>query len=253
VTTAAWPALLEGRAALVTGGASGIGRAIAARFAAAGARGVVTDVAPAANVPADWSARLADVRREDEMRAVLADAAAELGGLDTVVVAAGVVPPWRRVGELDLDEWDEVFAINVRGVATTLKHAAELLPPGGTIVAVASLNAWRADGRLMSYSASKHAVLGIVRSAALDLGPRGIRVNAVAPGPVATEALRARMARRTAAGGLDVTAALGAAAQETALGRIATVEDVANAVLFLASDLSAATTGHMIPIDGGLT
>ena len=111
-----------------------------------------------------------------------------------LVAAAGIVPPWRRVDELDLDEWDEVFAVNVRGIAATLKHAAPLIADGGAVVVIGSLNSWRGDPNIASYVASKHAVLGIVRSAALDLGRRGIRVNAVGPGPIATEALLARMA-----------------------------------------------------------
>ena len=117
---------------------------------------------------------------------------------------------------------------------------------------IASLNAWRGDGNLISYTASKHAVLGLVRSAALDLGRRGIRVNAVAPGPVATEALLARLRRREASGGAAVEEALAAASSATALGRIATADEVAGAVLFLASDLSSGITGHLLPIDGGI-
>ena len=98
--------------------------------------------------------------------------------------------------------------------------------------------------------ASKHAVLGIVRAAALDLGKRGIRVNAVAPGPIATQALLDRMRRREQAGGLTVDEALGAAGEGTALGRIATVEEVADAVFFLAN--AGGITGHLLPVDGGI-
>jgi NAD(P)-dependent dehydrogenase (short-subunit alcohol dehydrogenase family) len=135
-------------------------------------------------------------------------------------------------------------------VAATVKHAARALNDGGAIVVVGSLNSWRGDPNITSYVASKHAVLGIVRSAALDLGRRGIRVNAVAPGPIATGALLSRMERRHASGGPSVPDALVQAAAATALGRIATVEDVAEAVLFLAGD--GATTGHLLPVDGGL-
>jgi NAD(P)-dependent dehydrogenase (short-subunit alcohol dehydrogenase family) len=154
------------------------------------------------------------------------------------------------VAETDLEDFDAVMAVNVRGVAATIKHAARALRDGGAIVVVGSLNSWRGDPNITSYVASKHAVLGIVRSAALDLGRRGIRVNAVAPGPVATGALLARMERRHAGGGPTVEAALAQAATATALGRIATVEDVAEAVLFLAR--AGATTGHLLPIDGGM-
>jgi NAD(P)-dependent dehydrogenase (short-subunit alcohol dehydrogenase family) len=244
---------LAGRRTLVTGAATGIGAAIAARFAAAGARGVGLDIAAPASLPAGWQELIADVRSEDAVTQACAEAARQLGGgLDLVVAAAGIVPPWRRVVELDLDEWDEVFAINVRGVAATLKHSAPLIADGGAIVAIASLNAWRGDANLASYAASKHAVLGIVRSAAIDLGRRGIRVNAVGPGPIATEALRSRIERRARAGGPALDDALAAAAAQTSLGRIATTDDVAGATLFLASDLAGGITGQLLAVDGGL-
>ncbi len=244
---------LAGRRALVTGAASGIGAAIAARFASAGARGVSLDVVAPSSWPTDWKSLIADVRSEEAVARACADAATKLGGgIDVLVAAAGIVPPWRRVDELDLDEWDEVFAVNVRGIAATLKHAAPLVADGGAIVAIASLNSWRGDPNLASYVASKHAVLGIVRSAAIDLGRRGIRVNAVGPGPIATDALRLRIERRAQAGGPALNDALAAAAAQTSLGRIATTDDVAGATLFLASDLAGGITGQLLPVDGGL-
>lgn len=242
-----------GKRALVTGGANGIGAAIAGRFAEAGATGVSLDLAANHPVPDGWHARAADVRSEEEIEHASQAAVERLGGpLDLLVTAAGIVPPWRSVPDLELDEWDDLFAINVRGVVATLKHAVPLMSDGGTIVAIGSLNSWRGDGNITGYVASKHAVLGIVRSAAMDLGARGIRVNAIGPGPVATEALRGRMAQRAQSGGLPLDDALQAAASLTSLGRIATVADVAGAALFLASELSAGITGQLLPVDGGL-
>jgi NAD(P)-dependent dehydrogenase (short-subunit alcohol dehydrogenase family) len=240
--------LLAGRRALVTGGASGIGAAVVDRFAREGASGTALDLAPPPALPENWTAATADVRDE----AALAEAIAAAGPLDVVVAAAGIVPGWTPVAELDLEDFDAVMAVNVRGVAATVKHAAGALRDGGAIVVVASLNSWRGDPNITSYVASKHAVLGIVRSAALDLGRRGIRVNAVAPGPVATGALLARMEHRSRGGQPPVEEALAQAAAATALGRIATVEDVAAATLFLAGEGAAATTGHLLPIDGGM-
>jgi NAD(P)-dependent dehydrogenase (short-subunit alcohol dehydrogenase family) len=173
-------------------------------------------------------------------------------GLDVLVTCAGIVPGWRGIGELDVSNWDEVFAVNVRGTMLALRHAAPRLRDGASVVAIGSINSWRGDPNIASYVASKHAVLGIVRSAALDLGTRNIRVNAVGPGPVATEALLARMATRERERGTPVGEALTAAAVQTALGRMATVEEVAAAALFLASDLSTATTGHLLPVDSGI-
>lgn len=236
--------LLARRRALVTGGASGIGAAIVARFAAEGAVGIVLDVAEA-TPPDGWAARRVDLR--DETKLAIDEP------LDIVVAAAGIVPPWSRIADLDLAQWDEVFAVNARGVAATLKHAAPHVRDGGAIVVIASLNSWRGDPNLAVYAASKHAALGLVRSAALDLGSRGIRVNAIAPGPVATDALLERIRRRADAGGPPVADALALAARDTALGRIATADDVANAALFLASDLAAGITGHLLPVDAGIT
>lgn len=253
--------LLHGRRALVTGGAGGIGAAIVARFAHEAATGAVLDLQSAldaAALPDGWEGVAVDVRDED----AVVDAFARIdrlegvdgdpAALDLVVAAAGVVPPWATIAELDLAEWDTVMAVNARGLAATLKHAASRLRDGGAIVVIASLNSWRGDSNLAIYAASKHAALGVVRSAALDLGRRGIRVNCVAPGPIATDALRARMAAREASGGLSVSAALADAARGTALGRIATPDDVAAATLFLASDLAAGVTGHLLPVDCGL-
>ena len=243
--------LLSGRVALVTGGARGLGAAIAATFARNGAVGTVVDLEPAAP-PDGWEFAPADVLDEDQVAGAAAAAVERLGPLDVVVANAGVVPPWSAAEELDLEALDRTLAVNVRGVAATLKHGARALRDGGAVVVTASLNAWRAAPAQGAYTASKHAVLGLVRAAALDLGRRGIRVNAIAPGPVATDAFLERLEARAGAGGLAVDGALREAAAATALGRIATAEEVASAALFLASDLASATTGALLPVDGGL-
>ena len=245
--------MLAGRVALVTGGGRGLGAAIARTFAAAGALGSVVDLG-AGDAPEGWSALMADVTVEAELERAVAETVERFGRLDVIVANAGVVPPWSDVAELDLDELDRTLAVNVRGVAATLKAGARALKlnGGGSIVVTASLNSWRAAPAQASYTASKHAVLGLVRAAALDVGPRGIRVNAIAPGPVATDALRERLAQRASAGGLAVEPALALLAEGTALGRMVSEDEVANAALFLASDLSSGITGALLPVDGGV-
>jgi len=241
--------LLTGKFAVVTGGASGLGAGIARRFAAEGAGGAVLDLPGVPVAPPDgWRAIAADVRDEESLRSAFAD----LPAVDVVVAAAGIVPGWTELAAIDLDDWDEVFIVNVRGTVSTIRHALPALRDGAAIVAIGSLTSWRGDPNLTSYVASKHAVLGIVRSAALDLGRRGIRVNALAPGPVATDALLARMSRRERELGVPVATALAQAADGTALGRIATVDEVAGAALFLASELSSGVTGQLLPVDGGI-
>jgi NAD(P)-dependent dehydrogenase (short-subunit alcohol dehydrogenase family) len=244
--------LLAGRSAVVTGGANGIGAGIARVLEAAGAeRGVVLDLPDALgrNAPPDgWEELAADLRDDDSTAAAFERAAAALGTIDVLVAAAGIVPLWTGIGALDLDEWDAVFRVNARSVAASMRAALPAMEDGGAIVAIASQNAWRGNANLASYVASKHAVLGLVRSAALELGPRGIRVNAVAPGSVGTDAYRSRLARREHEGGLAVEEALERDGRLTALQRIATVDEVANGVLFLASPLASGVTGHLLPV-----
>jgi NAD(P)-dependent dehydrogenase (short-subunit alcohol dehydrogenase family) len=251
MTSASHP--LAGRRVLVTGGANGIGAAVAARFADLGASGVIVDLPSSpSSPPAGWGTAAADVRDEQGVAAAVRAAGEALGGLDAVVAAAGVVPRWQRPADLDLDDFERVLAINVLGVAATIKHTAPLLGAGSTITVVASLNSWRGDPNITSYAASKHAVLGIVRSSALALGPGGVRVNAVAPGPIATDALRSRMSARQDRTGLSVEEAIDRAGQGTALGRIASVGEVAEVIAFLTSAASSGMTGQLLNVDGGI-
>ena len=245
---------LKGRTAVVTGGANGLGFAIATRLAQAGASITIIDLpAGGQSIPNSWKLCEIDLAT-DQAASQLARLADELGHVDVLVANAGVVPPWRGVAQLNLAEWDRVMRINVWGVAVTIGAFADALERSGhgSVVAMASLNGHKAHPRQVLYTASKHAVVGIVRAAALDLGARGIRVNALAPGPIATDALLKRIETRHAAGGPSLDRALADLADDTALRRIATHNDVANAALFLASDASAGMTGTVLPVDAGL-
>ena len=245
-------ALLAGKVALVTGGAQGLGRAIAEGFAAAGARGLLFDRLPAGDsLPDGWRFESGDVAVEDDVARAVARLREEFGRLDVVMANAGIVPPWQDTEAIDFAEWDRVFAVNARGVMATIKHAVPLMKQqGGAIVAMGSTNSWIGHAKQAAYTASKHAVLGIVRAAALDVGRFGIRVNALCPGPVATDALLARVRRRAGEGGVPVEETL-RRYSETALGRMVTAADVVGAAIFLASDLSSGITGQLIPVDAG--
>jgi NAD(P)-dependent dehydrogenase (short-subunit alcohol dehydrogenase family) len=255
--------LLAGRVAVVTGGAAGIGAAVVRVFAEAGARGAVLDQLNPATlaVPDGWVALGADVRDPGSIESAFAQLGATFERVDVVVANAGIVPPWTSTAGIDLDEWEQVFAVNTRGVMLTVRQAVRAMtsetgggvgPAGGSIVVMASLNGWRGDPHIPAYVASKHAAVGLVRSVAQDVGQWGIRVNAVAPGAIATQALLGRMAARSASGGLPVEEALTQAGRSTALGRMATVDEVAWAVLFLASDLSSGITGQLLAVDAGI-
>ena len=249
--------LLAGRVAVITGGARGIGGAIVERLAEHGATGLVLDseaVIAAAKLPEGFAGRGGDVTKEAQLAAVMAEAGKTFGRIDVLVANAGIVPPWHETSDLDFDEWDRVFAVNARGIAAAMKHATPFMKQrGGAIVATASINAVKAAARQLAYTASKHAVLGIVRCAALDLGRFNIRVNALAPGPVLTAALRERIRHRQTLGGPSEEQSAVELAAQTPLDRIATEGDIANAALFLSSDLASAITGHMLPIDAGFS
>ena len=245
---------LRGKAALVTGAANGLGRAISACLAEAGASGIGFDIEPCEEgLPAGWMEYRGDVVREADLAGAVAEAGDRFGRLDIVVANAGLVPPWQETEHLDFEAWDAVFAVNVKGVAATIKHAVPLMKrAGGTVIVMGSQNSLRTHPKQCLYGATKHAVLGIVRAASQDLGRYGIRVNALGPGPVATDALRGRLETRARQGEPPAAEVLEQFARDTTLGRIASEEDVARAALFLASDLSHGMTGQILPVDGGL-
>lgn len=248
---------LAGRKAVVTGGCSGLGRVIAERLAGAGASIMVVDLPQAlatAELPDSWNGFAVDLGTED-CQAALRGLAKTMGTVDIVIANAGVVPPWRGVADLDAAEWARVMAINVWGVAATLGAFATALARSGrgSAVVMASINGYRAHPQQMLYTASKHAVVGVMRAAALELGAAGTRVNALAPGAIATQALLDRINTRHAKGGLAPDAALAALAAETALKRMVTPEQVAATTHWLASDASAGITGVVVPIEAGLT
>ena len=245
---------LRGRVALVTGAANGLGHAIMTCLGEAGALGIGFDTEPCEKgLPAGWIQHRGDVAGEADVAGAAARAGARFERLDIVVANAGLVPPWQETEYLDFEEWDTVFAVNVKGVAATIKHAVPLMKrTGGSIIVMGSLNSRRAHPRQCLYTATKHAVLGIVRAAAMDLGRYGIRVNALGPGPVATDALLGRLQARARGSEPPPVEVLEQFARDTSLGCIASEEDVASAALFLASDLSDGMTGQILPVDGGL-
>jgi 3-oxoacyl-[acyl-carrier protein] reductase len=228
--------------ALVVGGASGIGAACASALAAAGRTVVVADLDPPAEALGRQGVRL-DVRDAEAVFACLYAVAAEHPDLDTVVDAAGTA---RVTGLLEIEprEWELIRSVNLDGAFHVLQAAGRVLEAaGGSIVLVSSIDATAAVPGLASYCAAKAGLESLARSAAIELGGAGIRVNAVAPGVVRTPLMRSQ---------LDDPAVAAAFLEHTPLGRIADPEDVADVVAFLASEGSRWITGATIPVDGGL-
>lgn len=245
---------LSSQVAVVTGGASGIGAEICHQLIAKGYRVYSLDLySKDTNVPSNEVIHLeCNVTSESELESCFQEIASH-GEIASLFINAGVVPSWSGISHFSRETWDEVMNVNVIGAALTLKYGASLLSkPGGSVVFTASLNSWKGDPNIASYVASKHAVLGLVKSAALEFGPEGIRVNAVAPGAIATNALQARMLSRSNGDEELVKAAFAKLSSATALQRIASSEEVANVAIFLASDQSSGLTGQMINVDCGV-
>jgi NAD(P)-dependent dehydrogenase (short-subunit alcohol dehydrogenase family) len=247
---------LSGKSAIVTGAAGGIGRATAIALAAEGARVALVDVnaegvtVAAAAIQAAGGQALAlaaDITDEARVRSLVARVVEEWGGVDILFNNAGVI---RRttVTETTVEEWDRVFAVNVKAIFLMCKHVIPIMAAhgGGSIINTGSGWGLKGGGRAISYCASKGAVVNLTRALAIDHGPQGIRVNSVNPGDVDTGMLRDE-ARQL---GRDTESFLAEAADRP-LGRTGRPEEIAAAVVWLASDEASYVTGAALSVDGG--
>ncbi|MFI9723624.1 SDR family NAD(P)-dependent oxidoreductase [Streptomyces sp. NPDC052396] len=245
---------MDGRVAIVTGAARGIGAATAARLAALGASVAVLDMAPAESV-VERIARAggtaltvrADVSREEEVRRAVAEVAERLGAPAVLVNNAGVVRD-RPLGELTRDDWDVVLDVNLRGAFLLCQAVRPYMTDlgWGRIVNVSSTSA---DGSRdqANYSSAKAGVRGLTRTLAIELGPDGITVNAVAPGYIVSEMTAATAARL----GVDFQDFQRLVAEQTPVRRVGTPEDVAHAIAFLAGEGAGFITGTVLQVTGG--
>ena len=246
----------EGKTALVTGAAQGIGAAISLRLAAEGAHVAVVDLtAERAQGTADEIVKNggravalgADVSKTDEVQTVVADAVAQLGRLDVLVNNAGITRDAMLFKMTD-DEWDSVIAVNLRSAFLMSRECQKHFSAQkyGKIVSLSSRSALGNRGQ-SNYAASKAGIMGLTATMAIELGPYGINVNAVAPGYIAT-AMTDATARRV---GLDPEEMKRLAAEQTPVRRVGAAEDIAAVVAFLAADESSFISGQTIQVNGG--
>jgi 3alpha(or 20beta)-hydroxysteroid dehydrogenase len=251
---------LEGRAAVVTGAGRGIGRATSLALARAGARVLLVDrdlpaleESAQAIVSDGGEARvcIADVRSSDDVQAYVREAVSSFGSLDVLFNNAGIEGPVAQLAEYPEDAFDEVLAVNLRGVFLGLRHTLPVMlrQGSGSIVNTGSIASERGLPGTAAYNAAKHGVLGLTRTAAAETGGSGVRVNAVLPGIVDTRLLRSLLAEMTSD---DVETAIASVATIAPVGRAARPEEIAEVVVFLASDAASFVNGVGWPVDGGV-
>ncbi len=250
--------LLEGKVSLVTGAASGIGRATSLVMSREGAAVVVSDVnadgaeetlSAIKEAGGDGMFVHADVSRPDDVAALVAQVASAYGRLDCAYNNAGIEGYMAgRLHEYPENQWDRLMDINLKGVWLCLKHEIPQMMEqgGGAIVNTASAAGLVGSRRLSAYVASKHAVVGLTKAAALEYARDGIRVNAVCPGIIDTPMVRRLIGGREA----DYEAAI---PSRQPIGRLGTPEEIAESVTWLCSDAASLVTGLAMAVDGGFT
>jgi NAD(P)-dependent dehydrogenase (short-subunit alcohol dehydrogenase family) len=249
-------ARLQDKVAVISGGAGSIGAATARLFAAEGARVVVADLDEAGlaavvdEVGSDRAAlAVTDVTDSDQVRAAVTLAVERFGGLDIAFANAGIFGEHTPIVDYPEDVFDAVMAVNIKGSFLLAKHALAVMRDGGSLIFNSSVVGLFADAGIAAYATSKHAIVGLMRTAAAEVADRGIRVNSLHPGPVDNGFQHSIEVRAT---GAPEARAAELFEERIPLGRHAAPREIAYSALFLASDESAFVTATTMTVDGGV-
>lgn len=238
----------------ITAGAAGIGRAMAEAFTAAGADVWVADADPEAlaSCPPEWRRSRLDVSDEGQVSAVLGELAADWGRLDVLCANAGIAGPTALVEDVRLEDWQRCLAVNLDGMFLTVKHAVPLMKAraAGSIVVTSSTAGLYGFPNRAPYCASKWAVIGLMKTLAMELGPHGIRANAICPGAVDGPRMEAVLAREAAIKGSTRDAIYEGYASGTSMRTFVRAGDIAAMAVFLGSPAASRVSGQVIAVDG---
>lgn len=239
---------------LVTAGASGVGRAIAEGFAATGARVWVADVdtAALARCPTDWECSPVDVSDEAAVEGMFAGIRARWGGLDVLCANAGIAGPTAPVEDVALEAWHACLAVNLDGAFLCAKYAAPLMKAqqSGAMILTSSTAGQYGYPNRAPYAAAKWAVIGLMKTLAMELGGHGVRANAICPGAVEGPRMERVLEREARAKGMSRDAVYDGYATGTAMGRFIEARDVAEMAVFLGSGAARLISGQVIAVDG---
>ena len=242
------------RRVLITAGANGIGLVMAQAFQAAGDRVWVTDVDAAmiAALPPGMRGSLVDASLEPGMAALFIEIAETWGGLDVLCANAGIKGPTAAIEDMDLAAWHQCLAVNLDGAMIAAKHGARLMKPAkkGVMIFTSSVSGLYGNPFRAPYVAAKWGVIGLMKTVAMELGPHGIRVNAICPGSVNGPRIDRVIEAEAAAKGMTPEAVRHGYAAGTAMKRLTDAEDVAGMALFLASDGARMVAGQALAVDG---
>ena len=239
---------------LITAGASGIGRAMAAAFAAEGAQVWITDIDKAAldGLPDDWQKTACDASDEEQMRDLFFELEKKWGGIDTLCANAGIAGPTALVEDIALNDWKKCVSVNLEGAFLAAKYATPLMKSqnAGAMIFTSSTAGIYGYPNRAPYAAAKWGIIGLMKTLAMELGPFGIRANAICPGAVEGPRMEGVLTREAAAKGMTRDQVYEGYALGTSMRSFVEAEDIANMATFLSSPKARLVSGQVIAVDG---